>query len=524
MKKIILSLQFLLIFFVIGCYEDKGNYDYKDIQSFEIDFGDFKGDGLVMGDTIDIKPVFKGKSEIDETHLTYKWTLNDKTKEGWDQKNMFWITNEIMKYSTLVLEVTDTRNGMVYMSSARIAVASPYDNTGWMVLSEKNGKSVLSLVAYKETEWTPDYSQVLVKELKVYHDVYALENNGESMGNNPIGFYEHFCDDPTTKGQFIVFQDNSVDVNGQTFKKEINLSDAFVDGAYPSGVKIVNGFFMDYLDLITDQNGKIYTRIKSTDKLFHSNYFLPSPIKFEGEVLEECEPIIAPGANSKYVLLHDANKGRMLVMMDGDIAYGDDKMRNAGKIIALDEVSDAPENFVQLNNLDGYEVVSIQYWRQCDNSYLMLLKNKETGKYLLQSFDLDRSYGSIILNIKNTQVFDLGTLEEKPSIMTVPPYDNSYYVFFSIKNKLYLYDRENPNLGLKLYYEFPSNIASMNAETYRNRHMAVALEDGKFYLMNIVNAKNLEMDKRVMIKTNDDDDLGHIIKVFCKIGHGNDWS
>ena len=68
-----------------------------------------------------------------------------------------------------------------------------------------------------------------------------------------------------------------------------------------SGVPTISDvMFMQWVDLVADEQGRLYKRVKSTNELFHSNRFLPSFVENEdGEVLQGIRFIPGDISNSK---------------------------------------------------------------------------------------------------------------------------------------------------------------------------------------------------------------------------------
>ena len=74
-----------------------------------------------------------------------------------------------------------------------------------------------------------------------------------------------------------------IDINAYTFKEENRAAEMFMSGV-PT---ISDVMFMQWVDLVADEQGRLYKRVKSTNELFHSNRFLPSFVENEdGEVLQ----------------------------------------------------------------------------------------------------------------------------------------------------------------------------------------------------------------------------------------------
>lgn len=129
------------------CYEDKGNYDYKNTNvptvlniSYNQQFN------LTVGDEIHIQPeIIYEKGNIPE--VEYEWVINDevvsKEKDLWIPKY-----NGRSGYLKASLNIIDKATQIKFFNPFRLVVASKYE-AGFLILSEKDGKSQLSFIRGK---------------------------------------------------------------------------------------------------------------------------------------------------------------------------------------------------------------------------------------------------------------------------------------------------------------------------------------------------------------------------------------
>lgn len=519
MKKIIYLMTLLTLTF-FGCYEDKGSYEYGDIKELIIEFPDFES-SVNYGDRVVVDPKFNINIPEDAPYMSYRWSVrNNSSREGWNKRKLDWVADTIMGYNDLILEVKDNRTGLVFTHTERLSVKSIFDAQGWVVLSEIDGKSVMSLVKHKESD-----DNSYITEVEVFKDAYKTTNN-EALGENPIGFQEHFSWEFGTTGQFIVFQDKPVDIDGLSFKKVLDISSIFTTGVLPA--KIVNGSFMDIVDVLEDDKGQLYTRIKSSHKLFHSNYFLPKPIKFENEVLTQCKVIRARYSTSKLTLVHDQKKQRFLFLYDGRTTSSND-LKSAGEIKLFPEkpaFGDTPKKYFPLNNTSSYDVINITYAKVSGGAYRMIIREKSSGKYYYQYFSMNRVRNTTTSTFGNMNVVEIPGLDFEPDALCMQTdEDHNKYVFISKGDKLYMFDLSYPNTPLALYHDFgkdytsPVKITSINGDAYENKRMGLGLDNGDFCIMRVEGAKNFtKPEEKIEIRLEPKDYLGRIIKVYRKIG------
>ena len=150
MKIIYITFLFLVTFNFICCYDDKGNYEYKQVNDIEISFPDYNFE-QVIGETFKLYPKFTYKyKDTANLNLSYKWAIGERVIG--ENRQLVWQvdTNEQVE---IALYVTNIDDNMVYMGSTIVRPTSIYTwYNSYLVLSEKNGKSILSFVRYDEKE------------------------------------------------------------------------------------------------------------------------------------------------------------------------------------------------------------------------------------------------------------------------------------------------------------------------------------------------------------------------------------
>lgn len=87
MKNIYCILLFTA-FILNACYDDKGNYNYKDINEIEISFEDNASYTKTFGEVLELTPILNFDLSQEGDRYTYLWKLNDETREGWDQPTL----------------------------------------------------------------------------------------------------------------------------------------------------------------------------------------------------------------------------------------------------------------------------------------------------------------------------------------------------------------------------------------------------------------------------------------------------
>ena len=74
---------------------------------------------------------------------------------------------------------------------------------------------------------------------------------------------------------------------------------------------------MTRVDLVTDQDGHIYTRVKNSNKLFHSGKFLNNQLEYDGEAVSGCSLYMHPFSISPNAcVVYDSRRKRMFHVCD----------------------------------------------------------------------------------------------------------------------------------------------------------------------------------------------------------------
>ncbi len=179
----------LITFLFSGCYEDKGKYDYKELNEIEIENLEW-GYNLNEGDSIALSPVLKFSGDsLPDNVLDFKWKENQGDILS-NQKDFTFKANKTGEF-TVYLEVYNKLSRLSYFKEITFRVSSKYKK-GWMILSEKDGKSRLCFVqpiTQIINKGTKEEKEITV--YKEFVDVYK-EANGKELGSKPIMLQEHW--------------------------------------------------------------------------------------------------------------------------------------------------------------------------------------------------------------------------------------------------------------------------------------------------------------------------------------------
>lgn len=151
--KNICAIIFLCCFFV-SCYDDKGNYDYREINEVKLSLPPYSVRLDKKKDvSVTIVPEISQTLAKDDTQLSFKWEKRDNaiSFENWeecgDSPTLTLSFSPQDQMSIVVrLTVTDHRSdGSTWVAETNVVPIKPY-NRSWFVLQNDNGKSVLGVV------------------------------------------------------------------------------------------------------------------------------------------------------------------------------------------------------------------------------------------------------------------------------------------------------------------------------------------------------------------------------------------
>lgn len=194
MKRII---YILMLFLVAACYEDKGNYDYTDINTVTVDLDALYAYRLEKDTTVTIVPRLSQSMQENKENLEFMWrhsTVNEFIEGHGNcdtvsraESLQFRINPDEpgLKYMHYFrLNVYDKLTGIDYPVNTRIKLVKPYDGA-WMILHNENGHAALGSVEYMGNR--------IVKTTDAYHKETGkrLEGKALSMGNYVTYFYPY---------------------------------------------------------------------------------------------------------------------------------------------------------------------------------------------------------------------------------------------------------------------------------------------------------------------------------------------
>lgn len=185
---------------VTSCYDDKGNYDYHDLEVVAIDTtatGIQPEYAIMRFDTLTLEPrvYFEGRQVTDATQapLDYLWTIFSATSGAGSSAVVDTIGTERILNSVISrtggnyyvqLVVTNRNDGIRQFFRVPVAVSEVFDG-GWMVFYERADRPGYSDLALIFNPWT----KLNVNYNRYYTNLYET-TNGEPLQGHPIRCFD----------------------------------------------------------------------------------------------------------------------------------------------------------------------------------------------------------------------------------------------------------------------------------------------------------------------------------------------
>ena len=322
-------------------------------------------------------------------------------------------------------------------------------------------------------------------------------------------------------------------------KKDILLVESFSKGSYPADFHPTNAEMMTYTHLIENHDGKIYSKIKESYKLFQSGYYIHTPLMFENKEIR-AHIINSVLANDKpYTLLHSIGttenpENRLLLVHDLQYSFTD--VNVSGKVVALPEPTKGwPENFRPLTDLGNCQVINISQYNTGNTKkpgYTMFLKNSD-GSYQYQAFELEREYSGEKLSYPKKTIAG----KEQEMLISFPitspiPLEECVFCNIASRQNEYIFiaygkdnfiisicENSSPENGIRHYYTCKANVVDMDGREHYGEQLFVGLDNGGVLLLNSNNAKNITTNaEKFRWESGPEVDLGKIVDVTLKVG------
>lgn len=557
MKRILLyTVLFSLLCCISSCLDDKNDFNYKQINDLNGSIENMNGWYTVsVEEDLYLKPTFKFTIDSIHPDVSYEWYLDG---ELLDVKTPDYTFNAAKtgKYE-VTYSVVDNKTGVKFSKSAEIRVRSPYQ-VGWLILSEKEGKSALSFIKMR----TVKRDDIDMEGKPVERDsivFYEVEKYFRSdLGTEPKGLMEHigvehdFGFSDAVYDEIVVMQgkDNWVELNGNTMEHEVYTKEEFGNDL-PENFEPVEAAMTFSSKLIRDKNGFIYLHRKVLANDYHAGSYISVPLanstKFKGlyqaHKLYNRNYYVIPACteDNSLVGIWDAGRYNEYSLDGTPSAITENSSRNDGNIVEFTETTDE-KHFKQMSkNVISMVPATCGRDNRFDvtDSYLVpkwLALMEEKGTYSMRYFGLDGDTSGGIVTVTDFKEVPVDAGVFVAGYVDMAVFQHKKYVVFASGKEIWYCPYGGSTSNAVLLKKFNQNIVSISShdveeytrdgDIYHNGHLGVALENGDFFIYEVVE-KDKMLDNIIVnqlypspeTEDKDNNNFGKIVDTLYKFGN-----
>lgn len=473
--KYINLLWLLLPFLCPSCAEDKGNYDYSELNDLQISFQDSYA--VIAREPFAITPTVEAKGSFDAGNYTYEWKAYDLSGQQepvvlGTELNLDVVLNLGQGNYRLVFNIKDKQKDYYYQQTATLKVDTP-TSLGWLLLCSDEGRVRLDMVSHITDN--------------IYYDLLA----GTELENwqDPC---QLVCDPKMAEPFYLLSGSGTTRLSADDFgwNESYMIANEFGTGTYEGTVACLGARFPG--KIIVDSKGRVYyCNTLTGDGLFgsvRSNTFYVSP---------------AIGYNAKNVLyvpsfmMWDRNNRRFVLCAQEFTSIGLDNLRD----VPMDEL--AGDGFPVVNDelfawpkrTDRMEFIHMENTRydrnQDDNGMTYAVLGKGDNRFL---------YGIILGDLYSFAEAKYGFAYEKAYYVDISSCTDiasaSHFAFSSLKTLMYY------AVGRKVYsvnFTQTTPVAELQFELPEGEDIT----NLKFYLWEQEDSENRSYDLIVGSKNSD---------------------
>lgn len=441
MKKYFVILAVVLL---AGCYVDKGNYDYKEINEIVIDVSDIPTEyNVSQFDELTVAPEVKfTENIIPEENLEYKWTIynthyassfSEVVGTGRIFNGVITQPSSTSSY-ILMLEVKDKVTGIAAQQRFTLWISSEIIS-GWLVVHTKNNMSDLDYIA------TPN-SVPSIQETRRFSNVFSLIN-GKKMDGEATFIAGARRNNTVINSVYIGTGSELYKIKGKTFELEYKSPSLFT--IVPETVKPqryeIGGTYANYQFLIN--NNQLHSIANQLAWEVTFSYALPPNAGTLNTTQVDLAPFIYipetfPSTTRFGGVFYDRLGKRFVIL-----PYA------TTPTTTLSKFPDQVGAVFNVNNI-GKEIIYLEkgYNNYC---YSVFKDNSGNGRWLYVS-DFNKAMSSnmavaiydmsLLANISNAKFFSTG--------------NRGQVLLYATTRDIYTYEYAGSNTAVKINDDFPS--------------------------------------------------------------------
>lgn len=470
---------------ITACYKDKGNYDYSEFSQVAIQLGNNGFINPRSTDTlhIDAQLIYRGDtlhaSEAGD-RFSFEWFSND-TEISKDPVLHFPVRELIGQRPYVKLKLTNLEDDAVYLAGFTVDAIPEYQN-GWVVLTKKDGRSILSFIDPETYLVTADFYTNIAEEELGPHAIEVKEHWMAAGGLSNTGNILIIRNDP----------EGNIELDGITLGPIYKTNNFFLANTLPTDFRPKGEFYMWDFSIMLDDNGYTYVRKHENNAFSQSGVYPNRPTHIPGGVTFE------RGWSGTFlsgqVLLYDKINGRLYLGSDFGTIFPINYMPGPPIPPGTTLIHDMDKELVYVG--------PIQQGRFTSSYYLVF--RDDAGQHSVQRIQVMDQRFSVQAILQYERPFGQGMATSESVFCQFPRIDN--YMFYSggVDNRnLYLHQQ---GAGTSMeYLTFDAPIKTLSArQTSVMGHtthdqLLVGLENGDLYIVGTL-AEHINNTENRLIK------------------------
>lgn len=539
MKMMKILLPALLLCWLSGCFEDKGNYEYNELIKMQVSVSPPSA-ALIEGETKGFTAMAyilddnnKIREDVENVELAYEWQINSEVVST-DSRYLF-EAKEQGEFSGY-LRVTDVTTGASYGYPFDVNVTSPYE-TGFLVLSEEDGHSALHMI--RSSMMAGDYflrtnDTLMFKD--EFMNIFKYEMGGEVLEGKPISIEEHHAineRDADLFGEIMIMTENNgqrivQDLNGLTLKRETFITQEFSSKGLPDNFNPRQMVYAAWDNYVLDEDGCVYARRLSNSAGYHLGTFDKEiPLYGTGrfsDLMYAYYPKFTSILAIEWVDGPDGKKQRNYVGIYESKGNFDYNQKRLPFIASEDNPAEYLDDFVDVKE----EVVFSDYYKnmhwEASATQFVILRN-DAGEYIMHQFDL-RLKKRDNISVEKSQKVNLTRTLGVTNVVSMFAFKNTPLAYFCDETNIYVYDPVTNKVDL-LGTSSGAKIVAMGGQTTENAShrdtkcessIALGMDDGSLLIYEVGKTSHKELGRCVFESKNN---FGKIKQIIYKVGRSN---
>ncbi|WP_257667319.1 PKD-like family lipoprotein [Parapedobacter tibetensis] len=501
---IFLHMIFGLALMACACHQDKGLYDYADVNKVVIDLGNNGFLGPKTSDTLHINPllIYRGDTTL-ATHVsetfTFIWYCNG--EEISRNPQLVYAVRELTgKRPYVKLKVINKADESTFLAGFYVDAVPEYQ-TGWVVLTKKENRGIISFIDPDTYVVTADFYTTIAQE---------------ELGPNAIAVKEHWMAGGglTNTGNILIVRNDpagNIELDGTNLGPIYNTNNFFLGNVLPDDFRPRGEFYMWDYSFMLDDNGNVYTRKHENNAYAQSGVypnkpmFIPSGVKF----------------HKGWSGTHLSGQTIFYDQTNGSLYLGTDH----GFVLPINYMSGPPippgTTLIHAMDKELAYVGKLQQGR-FTSSYFLFFRD-DTGQHYVQKIQVMDQYYTCAALFFSEKPFGVGTATPQSIFCQLQRIEN--YLFYSggtNNNTLYLY--EHSQAQSSAYFTFDAPIKTIAARqnsvmgVTTHDQLLVGLENGDTYVLGILSEQMANPAARLIKRI--ELDQGVPVSSMYKVGFG----